>query len=70
VLNNLPIGGWHAETNPERMKLEIVEGLQACIEGNAMQRYRDVTHKLANDSEEKLGKSLRGKKPRRADRAA
>jgi len=53
--NSLPIGGWHAVLSPERMKLEIVEGLQACVEGNAIQRYGDAAHKPSSNSEARLG---------------
>ncbi|KAL4864639.1 hypothetical protein BDV12DRAFT_200881 [Aspergillus spectabilis] len=38
--NNLPIGGWDRVLNPEPMTLEIVQGLVACVEDNAMERYQ------------------------------
>lgn len=39
LANNLPIGEWNTTLSPERMKMEIVEGFAACIEGRAMKRY-------------------------------
>jgi hypothetical protein len=43
--NNLPIGGWHDVLDPERMKMELVDGLRACVESNAMEKHRDKRHK-------------------------
>jgi hypothetical protein len=43
--NNLPIGGWHDVLDPERMKMELVEGLLACVESRAMKMRRDKRHK-------------------------
>lgn len=32
ISNDLPFEDWHVKLNPERMKMEIVEGLRALIE--------------------------------------
>ncbi|KAE8358565.1 hypothetical protein BDV27DRAFT_163459 [Aspergillus caelatus] len=37
--NNLPIGSGDTVLNPERMMLEVVEGLTACVESGAMTKY-------------------------------
>lgn len=37
--NGLPIGGWDTVYDPERMKMELVESLHACIEANRMSIY-------------------------------
>ncbi|KAB8213218.1 hypothetical protein BDV33DRAFT_210420 [Aspergillus novoparasiticus] len=37
--NNLPIRAGDSVLNPERMMLEVVEGLAACVESGAMTRY-------------------------------
>ncbi|KAE8399780.1 hypothetical protein BDV37DRAFT_259679, partial [Aspergillus pseudonomiae] len=37
--NNLSIGAGDTALNPDRMILEIVEGLTACVEGGAMTKY-------------------------------
>ncbi|KAE8396945.1 hypothetical protein BDV37DRAFT_289843 [Aspergillus pseudonomiae] len=37
--NNLSIGAGDTALNPERMILEVVEGLTACVEGGAMTKY-------------------------------
>jgi hypothetical protein len=52
VANNLPIGGWRTVVSSEHMKMEIVEGLYACVEGNAMQakRYRENRQKSSSES--------------------
>ncbi|KAF4230400.1 hypothetical protein CNMCM6457_005976 [Aspergillus fumigatiaffinis] len=38
--NGFPIGTWTTKLCPKRMKLEIVEGLIACVESNTMRRGR------------------------------
>ena len=45
LLNNLPIRGWDNVLDPERMKMELVEGLLACVESSAMKMRRDKRHK-------------------------
>jgi hypothetical protein len=52
--NNLPIGGWNISTNSERMKMKIVEGLIAYVEGNAMKRFKMESSKSSGDSEERF----------------
>jgi hypothetical protein len=42
--------------DPERLAMELVEGLLACVEVNAMRRYRDEPDKPSIDSEELVGK--------------
>lgn len=38
--NNFPVEGWHTVLSPERMEMEIVEGLAACVENNVMHAKR------------------------------
>jgi hypothetical protein len=38
------------------MKMEFVEGLVACVEGNAMKRFRKEPRISSGDSEEELEK--------------
>lgn len=45
------------------MKMELVEGLLACVEANAMRKYRDETISHQSDGEEMPGK--RSRKSRR-----
>jgi len=61
--NGLPIGGWDAVQDPERMKMELVEGLRTCMEANVMRKYVNEPHESSSDSEEMFGKRL--KKTRR-----
>ena len=70
VANNLLIGGWQTVVSPEHMKMEIVEGLYACVEGNAMQakRYRENRQKSSSDSERDGWKGLEKELRRLRDR--
>ncbi|KAI2835493.1 hypothetical protein CBS11350_10019 [Aspergillus niger] len=36
----IPIGSWEERLNPEPLLLEIVEGMEASVQGNAMRKYR------------------------------
>lgn len=57
--NDLPVEGWHFALDPERMKMEVLEGLHACIEDYAMQarRHGDVSGDQSGDPEGSARKS-------------
>jgi hypothetical protein len=41
--------------NPERMKMQIMEGLRVYVKGNAMKKYREISLRWSSDFEEMLG---------------
>ena len=43
----------------ERMKMEVVEGLRACIKANAMSKYTDEAYEPSSDLEEILRSKLK-----------
>ncbi|EXJ56204.1 uncharacterized protein A1O5_12660 [Cladophialophora psammophila CBS 110553] len=55
--NGLPIGGWDAVLEPERMIMELVEGLRACVETNAMGKYTEDPSESSSDSENRSKKA-------------
>jgi hypothetical protein len=45
--NGLDIGSWDTVLSSERMNMDIVSGLTACVESNAVQKYsRTVNRNL------------------------
>lgn len=45
--------------DPERMKMELVEGLFACVEASAMSRYTDEPNESLSDMERSQSKKPR-----------
>ncbi|KAJ9503197.1 hypothetical protein H2202_001351 [Exophiala xenobiotica] len=66
--NGLSIGGWDTVLDPERMKMELVEGFHASVQADAMSKYTNEPAEPLSDSEQIYAK--KSKKRRRMNSSA
>ncbi|KIW79860.1 hypothetical protein Z517_06475 [Fonsecaea pedrosoi CBS 271.37] len=66
--NGLSIGGWDIVLDPERMKMELVEGFHASVQADAMSKYTNECAEPSSDSEQSCAK--KSKKRRRMNSSA
>ncbi|KEF54272.1 uncharacterized protein A1O9_09438 [Exophiala aquamarina CBS 119918] len=54
--NGIPIGGWDIVLNPERIKMELVEGFHISVQEEAMSKYMNEWSEPSSHSEQSCAK--------------